>query len=75
VEISFDGHVLWKRMAIGPLWASAAGAATLAAAPAAATFRKLRRLEVLSAEVLSLCRFVMAFSPDESALFERTFFD
>jgi len=77
--MSLAGHVLWKRMFTGPLCASA-GVATVAAAPAAATFRKLRRLEVFSADVLStedlsLCRLVMAFSPAEPAIFEPAFFD
>jgi hypothetical protein len=46
--MSFDGQVLCQRMLIGPWALTIAGAATVAAAPAAATFRKRRRLEVVS---------------------------
>jgi hypothetical protein len=45
-------------MLIGPCALTMAGAATVAAAPAAATFRKRRRLETLF-----LFDVVMAFSP------------
>src|ERR1700704_2353778 len=46
--MSFDGQVLCQRMLIGPCALAMLGAATVAAAPAAATFRKRRRLETLS---------------------------
>jgi hypothetical protein len=61
--MSLDGQVLCQRMLIGP-WALAMfGAATVAAAPAAATFRKLRRLEVLP-----LVGLVMGILPVEPVL-------
>jgi len=61
--MSLDGQVLCQRMLIGP-WALAIfGAATVAAAPAAATFRKLRRLEVFP-----LVGFVMSILPVEPIL-------
>jgi hypothetical protein len=46
-KISFDGHVLWKRMPMAPCALAMLGRATLAAAPAAATFTKRRRVDVL----------------------------
>jgi hypothetical protein len=50
-------------MLIGPWALTMAGAATVAAAPAAATFKKRRRVEVLS-----LFGAVMVFSPLDAAL-------
>jgi hypothetical protein len=61
--MSFDGQVLCQRMLIGPWALTMAGAATVAAAPAAATFRKRRRVAVLS-----LVGAVMVFSPLDAAL-------
>src|SRR5437762_8135203 len=46
--MSFDGQVLCQRMLIGPWALTTVGAATAVAALAAATFRKRRRVEVLS---------------------------
>src|SRR5882757_9384448 len=46
--MSLAGQVLCQRMLIGPWALAMLGAATVAAAPAAATFRKRRRVEVLS---------------------------
>src|SRR4029450_3188769 len=46
--MSFDGQVLFQRMLIGPWALTTLGAATAVAALAAATFRKRRRVEVLS---------------------------
>src|SRR5436305_14728023 len=56
--MSFEGQVLCQRMLIGPCALTMAGAVTVAAAPAAATFKKRRRVEVLS-----LVGAVMVFSP------------
>src|SRR5436305_13398825 len=56
--MSFDGHVLCQRMLIGPWALTIVGAATAAAAPAAAVFRKRRGVEVLSLDGA-----VMVFSP------------
>src|SRR3954469_18568148 len=50
--MSLEGQVLCQRMLIGPCALTIAGAATLAAAPAAATFKKRRRVEVLSLVVM-----------------------
>src|SRR3979411_683286 len=61
--MSFEGQVLCQRMLIGPWALTMAGAATVAAAPAAATFKKRRRVEVLS-----LVGAVMVFSPLDAAL-------
>src|SRR5262245_61724916 len=47
-KMSFDGQVLCQRMLTGPVCASTFGAATVAAAPAAATVRKRRRLVLFS---------------------------
>src|SRR6266581_3980119 len=57
-------------MLTGPWALTTAGAATVETAPAAATFRKRRRVEVLS-----LLGLVMASSPDERRLVNRPFFD
>src|SRR5258708_36729756 len=46
--MSFDGQVLCQRMLMGPWALTTAGAAIVEAAPTAATFRKRRRVEVLS---------------------------
>src|SRR5882724_5702379 len=61
--MSFEGQVLCQRMLIGPWALTIVGAATVAAAPAAATFRKRRRVEVLS-----LFGAVMVFSPLDAVL-------
>src|SRR4051794_9249167 len=50
--MSLEGQVLCQRMLIGPCALTMVGAATLAAAPAAATFKKRRRVEVLSLVVM-----------------------
>ena len=42
--MSFDGHVLWKRMLIGPWALTTVGAVTAAAVATAAPPRNLRRL-------------------------------
>src|SRR5947208_10935575 len=60
--MSFEGQVLCQRMLIGPWARTMAGAATVAAAPAAATFRKRRRVEALS-------WVVMVSSPLDSRIF------
>src|SRR6185295_5076969 len=59
--MSFEGQVLCQRMLTGPCALTMVGAATVAAAPAAATFRKRRRVEVLSLVV-------MVFSPLDAVL-------
>src|SRR5437868_15163932 len=56
--MSFDGQVLCQRMLTGPCALTIVGAATAAAAPAAAVFRKRRRVDVLSLDGA-----VMVFSP------------
>src|SRR3979490_522065 len=56
--MSFDGQVLCQRMLIGPWALTTAGAAIVAAGPAAATFKKRRR-----GEGFSLGDVVMASSP------------
>jgi hypothetical protein len=56
--MSFDGQVLCQRMLIGPWALTTVGAATAVAAPAAAAFRKRRRLVVLS-----LVGLVMGYPP------------
>jgi hypothetical protein len=61
--MSFEGQVLCQRMLTGPWALTMAGAATVAAAPAAATFKKRRRVEVLS-----LVGAVMVFSPLDTSL-------
>src|SRR5438270_13799608 len=61
--MSFEGQVLCQRMLIGPCALTMVGAATVAAAPAAATFKKRRRVEVLSLLVA-----VMVFSPLDAVL-------
>src|SRR3982074_1956416 len=53
----FDGQVLCQRMLIGPWALTTAGAATVAAAPAAATFKKRRRVEVVSLVGRVFCPF------------------
>src|SRR6267378_2219721 len=53
--MSFDGHVLWKRMLIGPCALTTVGATTVAAVTAAAPRRNLRRvadLDVLDCSVV-----------------------
>src|SRR5882762_3779025 len=42
--MSFDGHVLWKRMLIGPCALTTVGAATVATVAAAAPRKNLRRV-------------------------------
>src|SRR6266404_3817877 len=61
--MSFDGQVLCQRMLIGPWALTTVGAATAVAALAAATFRKRRRVEVLS-----LVGLVMEILPVEPVL-------
>src|SRR6266849_5626162 len=56
-------------MLMGPWALTTAGAATVETAPAAATFKKRRRVEVLS-----LVGLVMASSPDERPLVNRPLF-
>src|SRR3954451_1170522 len=56
--MSLAGQVLCQRIEIGPCALTTLGAATVAAAPAAATFRKRRRVEVVS-----FLDVVMVFSP------------
>src|SRR5262245_5373980 len=43
-KMSFDGHVLWKRMLIAPCALTMLGAAMLAPAATAPVFRNLRRV-------------------------------
>jgi uncharacterized membrane protein len=61
--MSFDGQVLCQRMLIGPWALTTVGAATAVAALAAATFKKRRRVEVLS-----LVGLVMEILPVEPVL-------
>ena len=47
-KMSLAGQVLCQRMLVGPCALTMVGAATVAAAPTAAVFRKRRRLDVVS---------------------------
>src|SRR6476660_8497752 len=52
-KMSFDGHVLWKRMLIGPCALTTLGAAMAAApAPRAPVLRNLRRVTLLAVLLL-----------------------
>ncbi len=52
-KMSFDGHVLWKRMLIGPCALTTLGAVTAAAVVAPAASRNLRRVAVLESDLLA----------------------
>src|ERR1700754_1228087 len=60
--MSLAGQVLCQRMLVAPCALTMLGAATVAAAPAAAVFRKWRRLEVVS--FLDVVMFVSPFAGD-----------